>query len=42
MMCNGWGKFFRTWNLTFPCNYVTEIKLIKNFKTIMAIDITDA
>lgn len=36
------GKFFRTWNLTFTCNCVTEIKLIKNSKTIMTINITDA
>ena len=34
--------FVRTWNLTFPYNYVREIKLIRNFKTIRTFDITEA
>ena len=35
-------KFVQTWNLTFPHNYVHEIKLIRNFKTIKTTDITKA
>ena len=35
-------KFALKWSLTFPYNYVREIKLIKNFKAIKTIDVTEA